>query len=90
MFSPSNGQSQDCPPVGPLYTPFKTKQDNTMSEIKAELARQQDFLASESKGNSYPVHTLLSQNALRERIRNAERRFLDLKCNYLNYLANAL
>jgi predicted RNase H-like nuclease (RuvC/YqgF family) len=66
------------------------EQENTMTEIKAELAKQQDFLASESKGNSYPIHTLLSQNALRERIRNAERRFLDLKCNYLNYLANAL
>ena len=28
------------------------EQENTMTEIKAELAKQQDFLASESKGNS--------------------------------------
>ena len=65
-------------------------QETCMSDIKDELAKQQHFLASERRGNSYPVHTLLSQNALRERIRNAERQFLDLKCNYLNYLANSL
>jgi hypothetical protein len=64
--------------------------ETCMTNIKEELAKQQDFLASERRGNSYPVHTLLSQNALRERIRNAERQFLDLKCNYLNYLANTL
>jgi predicted DNA-binding ArsR family transcriptional regulator len=65
-------------------------QETCMTNIKQELAKQQDFLASEKRGNSYPVHTLMSQNALRERIRNAERQFLDLKCNYLNYLANTL
>lgn len=65
-------------------------QETCMSNIKDELAKQQHFLASEKRGNSYPVHTLMSQNALRERIRNAERQFLDLKCNYLNYLANTL
>ncbi len=65
-------------------------QETCMANIKEELAKQQDFLASEKRGNAYPIHTLLSQNALRERIRNAERQFLDLKCNYLNYLANTL
>jgi predicted RNase H-like nuclease (RuvC/YqgF family) len=65
-------------------------QEKCMCDIKDELAKQQHFLATERRGNSYPVHTLLSQNALRERIRNAERQFLDLKCNYLNYLANTL
>ena len=66
------------------------EQESSMAEIKKQLAEQQFFLVSESRGNAYPVHTLLSQNALRERIRNVERRFLDLKCNYLNYLATAI
>ncbi len=65
-------------------------QESCMADIKDELAKQQHFLASEKRGNAYPVHTLMSQNALRERIRSAERQFLDLKCNYLNYLANTL
>ena len=65
-------------------------QETCMANIKEELAKQQHFLASEKRGNAYPIHTLLSQNALRERIRNVERQFLDLKCNYLNYLANTL
>ena len=66
------------------------EQESSMADIKKQLAEQQFFLVSESRGNAYPVHTLLSQNALRERIRNVERRFLDLKCNYLNYLATAI
>lgn len=65
-------------------------QQSQMSEIRQHLAQQQDLLAVERKGDRYPVQTLMSQNALRERIRDAERKFLDLKCNYLNYLASAV
>ena len=66
------------------------QQEGKMEELKEELAQQQFFLASESRGPAYPVHTLLSQNALRERIRNIEKKFLDIKCNYLNYLASTI
>jgi len=65
-------------------------QESQMLEIREHLAKQQDLLASEKKSMSYPAHSLLSQNALREKIRDIERKFLDLKCNYLNYLATAI
>lgn len=65
-------------------------QEDNMSEIKMELAKQQQILANERNSISFSVHTLLSQNALRERIRNAERQFLDIKGNYFNYLASAM
>ncbi|MFZ9589380.1 MAG: hypothetical protein ACO28V_06575, partial [Chitinophagaceae bacterium] len=64
-------------------------QETQMQEIRAHLAKQQDLLAIEKRSLSYPAHSLLSQNALREKIRDIERKFLDLKCNYLNYLATA-
>jgi len=65
-------------------------QESQMLEIRAHLAKQQDLLAIEKRSLSYPAHSLLSQNALREKIRDIERKFLDLKCNYLNYLATAI
>ena len=65
-------------------------QETQMLEIRAHLAKQQDLLAIEKRSLSYPAHSLLSQNALREKIRDIERKFLDLKCNYLNYLATAI
>lgn len=65
-------------------------QESQMLEIREHLAKQQDLLAIEKKSMSYPAHSLLSQNALREKIRDIERKFLDLKCNYLNYLATAI
>jgi hypothetical protein len=65
-------------------------QETQMLEIRAHLAKQQHLLAIEQRSTSYPAHSLLSQNALREKIRDIERKFLDLKCNYLNYLATAI
>jgi hypothetical protein len=66
------------------------EQGNHMISIKEALAQQQTYLADEKRRNPYPVKTLMTQNALRERIRNVEKKFLDLKCNYLNYVASAL
>lgn len=66
------------------------EQGNHMISIKEALAQQQSYLADEKRREPFPVKTLMSQNALRERIRNVEKKFLDLKCNYLNYVASAL
>ena len=65
-------------------------QETQMLEIREHLAKQQHLLAIEQRSTSHPAHSLLSQNALREKIRDIERKFLDLKCNYLNYLATAI
>ena len=66
------------------------EQGNHMISIKEALAQQQTYLADEKRKEPFPVKTLMSQNALRERIRSVEKKFLDLKCNYLNYVASAL
>lgn len=66
------------------------EQETCMTVVKENLAKQQTFLLSEKRieAEGYGVHTLLSQNVLREQIRNVEKKFLDLKCNFLNYLAS--
>lgn len=66
------------------------EQGDRMEDIKASLAEQQTYLEKEKRGEPFPVQTLMSQNILRERIRNVERKFLDLKCDYMSYLASAL
>ena len=63
-----------------------------MGVLKEELAKQQVYLVEEKKGASDPfaINTLSSQNILRERIRTVERTFIELKCNFLNYMATIL
>jgi hypothetical protein len=67
-------------------------QERFMAELKEELARQQHLLVKEKKadGDKFPINTVSSQNILRERIRNVERTFIELKCNFLNYMATFL
>ncbi len=66
------------------------KQEKHMDDLKEELSRQQKYLISERKntiGDPYSINTLFSQKVLRERIREVEKSFVELKCNYLNYVA---
>jgi hypothetical protein len=67
-------------------------QEKFMAELKDELAKQQHLLVKEKKadGDKFPINTVSSQNILRERIRNVERTFIELKCNFLNYMATFL
>ena len=66
------------------------KQEKHMDDLKEELEKQQQYLALERKshiGDSYSINALFSQKVLRERIREVEKSFVELKCNYLNYVA---
>jgi hypothetical protein len=68
------------------------EQELHMDALKSELERQQTCLARErrSNGDPYAINTLFSQNILREKIRGVEKTFLELKCNFLNYLATLI
>lgn len=67
-------------------------QEKFMGELREELAKQQHLLVREKKadGDKFPINSVSSQNILRERIRNVERTFIELKCNFLNYMATFL
>lgn len=65
-------------------------QQRCMEELSEELEKQQQFLNTERKrrnGDPYSIDTFNSQNILRNRIKDVEKKFVDLKCNYLNYVA---
>ena len=67
-------------------------QQEHMGALKEELAKQQLFLVKEKKedGDLFAINTVSSQNILRERIRSVERTFIELKCNFLNYMVTML
>lgn len=90
IFNHNHNLDEDVIANASLLKDEMLLQETQMQEIRAHLAKQQDLLAIEKRSLSYPAHSLLSQNALREKIRDIERKFLDLKCNYLNYLATAI
>jgi hypothetical protein len=90
IFNRNHNLDEDVIANASLLKDEMLQQEIQMQEIRAHLAKQQDLLAIEKRSLSYPAHSLLSQNALREKIRDIERKFLDLKCNYLNYLATAI
>jgi hypothetical protein len=67
-------------------------QEEHMCALREELAKQQNYLVMEKKadGDEFAINTVSSQNILRERIRSVERTFIELKCNFLNYMATIL
>lgn len=66
------------------------EQQKSMEDLRKELEKQQLFLSSERRRNTndpYSIDALNSQTVLRNHIRDVERNFVELKCNYLNYVA---
>ena len=66
------------------------KAQNSMDELERELVKQQQYLSSERKRKTtdpYSIDTFNSQSILRSRIKDVEKNFVELKCNYLNYIA---
>lgn len=66
------------------------KAQHSMVELEKELMKQQQYLSSERKrksGDPYSIDTFNSQTILRSRIKDVEKNFVELKCNYLNYVA---
>ena len=66
-------------------------QEKYMEDLEKELEKQQRFLHEERRrkgGDPYSINTFFSQKILRERIKDVEKNFVELKCNYLNYIAN--
>jgi hypothetical protein len=67
------------------------EQQKLMAELTKELEKQQLYLITERKRKNqdpFSIDTFNSQNILRSRIKDVERNFVEIKCNYLNYVAS--
>lgn len=61
-----------------------------MAELEQELDKQQKYLNEQRRRKGvdpHSINTFFSQKILRERIKDVEKNFVELKCNYLNYIA---
>jgi superfamily II RNA helicase len=65
------------------------RQRAELRTLQRALQEQQRFLAKgrEAEAADDGIHSLSRQNLLRERIRSAERNFIELKCDFLNQLS---
>jgi hypothetical protein len=67
------------------------KQQEALSQLNNELGIQQQRLSADSISNSdYDTHALCSQDILRDRIKEVEKSYVELKCNFMKYLSTVL
>lgn len=63
-------------------------QQNEMQQLNNELGEQQKRLAIDCETNmQYDIDAFCTQDILRERIKAIEKTYIDLKCNFMNYLS---
>lgn len=64
------------------------KQHQSFEELNNELQVQRERLVYDSKNKSvYDTEALCTQDILRERIRDIEKRYAELKCSFMQYLS---
>jgi uncharacterized UPF0160 family protein len=69
------------------------QQQNIMKEVNAALTDQQKRLNganSQIKGEEDEIDMLCRQDILREKIKEVEKKYLELKCNFMTYLSSVL
>jgi hypothetical protein len=63
-------------------------QENEMTLLNNELETQQQQLAKDCEKNiPYDIDAFCRQDILRERIKAIEKMYIDLKCNFMGYVA---
>lgn len=75
-----------------FQTSFSAQQSE-MELINTELSEQQKRLLTDCELNDAPVYdidTVCKQDILREKIKELERKYLELKCNFMTYLSSVL
>ena len=90
IVNEKHGLKEDSEKVFSFLKNEMHEQEKDMDDLKMELEKQQNYLVAERKrtiGDPYSINTLFSQKVLREKIRDVEKSFVELKCNYLNYVA---
>ena len=63
-------------------------QEMELEKLTTDLDAQQERLAKDCEAHiEYDIKSYCTQDILRERIKAIEKSYIDLKCNFMNYLA---
>jgi len=68
-------------------------QQNEMERLKHDIDEQQKRLSADCESETehkYDIDTLCTQDILRDRIKAVEKSYIDLKCNFMNYISTLL
>jgi uncharacterized coiled-coil protein SlyX len=68
-----------------------TFQQEQMKQLNTALDEQQQRLEKDAARKSlYDINALRSQDILRDRIREVEKRYIELKCNFMKFLSGVI
>jgi hypothetical protein len=68
-----------------------THQQEEMQRVKSELDEQQKRLSADCASNAvYDIEALCYQDIIRNEVKELQKTFLDLKCNFLSFLSTVL
>ena len=74
-----------------LFTIELTKQQEEMTKLNTELDQQQQRLKNDTAKNYlYDIDSLCSQDILRDRIKEIEKKYIELKCSFMKFLATII
>ncbi len=68
-------------------------QQNEMAKLSHAIDEQQKRLVQDCKceaEHKYDIDTLCGQDILRDRIKAVEKQYIELKCNFMNYISTLL
>lgn len=74
-----------------LFTIELTKQQEEMTKLNTALDQQQQRLKIDTAKNYlYDIDSLCSQDILRDRIKEIEKKYIELKCSFMKFLATII
>ena len=79
--------------VSDVFSKELQVQQQEMEQLRHAIDEQQKRLIHDCESedeNKYDIDKLCGQDILRDRIKAVEKRYIDLKCNFMNYIATLL
>lgn len=79
--------------VNDIFSRELLLQQNEMAKLSHAIDEQQKRLVQDCNceaEHKYDMDTLFGQDILRDRIKAVEKQYIDLKCNFMNYLSTLL
>ena len=74
-----------------LFRKELTLQQEEMTQLNTALDQQQERLRTDTaKKYLYDIDSLCSQDILRDRIKEIEKKYIELKCSFMKFLATVI
>lgn len=73
------------------FRPEFLHRQEELQQVRNDLAKQQKRLTEDCASNAvYDIEALCYQDIIRSRVKELQKTFIDMKCNFMSFLATAL